>query len=156
MPVILDISIRYRTFYVVFQDSSSTNFWNIITFKSWKHCWLFTPAYLGPPGLLTPQKVVRINTLLAYLDVDFWDGSPSQVAKEFMCQPNVVDIVKITLPLRKSVSYTIRGLINCVTIVKSFMGLKCWWIITPQQLHRYLLRHGGISMRKGAKNECGN
>jgi len=108
---------------------------------------MFTPAYIGPPGLLTEQRTLRINALSTYIDLDFWEGTPEEVAKQFILEPNVSDIVKITLPLTKKVSYTIRGIVNCVTIVKAFMGLKCWWIMTPQQLHRHLKRIGGKSLK---------
>jgi hypothetical protein len=40
-------------------------------------------------------------------------------------------------------SYTQRGVQSCVSIVKSLLGIKAWHILTPQQLHDYLLENGG-------------
>lgn len=145
--IVRDPPVKYREFYVVFTDSAHLRPWHIFTFGRWKHCWLFIPAYLGPPGLLTEQKVIRVNALSTYIDLDFWEGTPDQVSKEFLQEKNVVDIVKISLPLVKKSSYNIRGILNCVTIVKSFLGLKCWWIMTPKQLRRHLLSLGGKSLR---------
>ena len=131
--------IKHRTFYVVFTDSQHLRPWHLFNYGDWKHCWLFCPT--------SNNKVIRINALSTYADLDYWDGSPEEVAQEFICEPNVVDIVKITLPLVKKVSYNVRGILNCVTIVKAFMGLNCWWIMTPQQLHRFLKRKGGRSLK---------
>ncbi len=147
MPVFIDASPKYRTFYVIFQDSPYKRPWHLFTHGRYKHCWLITPTFEGPPGLLTPQKTVRINALSNYVDVDYWDAHPHEVVKDFLKEENVVDIVKICLPLRKSVSYNLRGVINCITIPKAFMGINAWWIFTPQQLRRYLLKNGGQSMK---------
>jgi len=142
-----DVPYKYREFYVVFTDSIYIRPWHIFTVGRWKHCWVFSPAYMGPIGLLTPRLTIRLNPLSTYGDYDFWLGSPEEVSADFIKLEEVLDIVKITLPLIKDSSYNIRGLLNCVTLVKYILGLKCWWVMTPQQLHRRLLKLGGKSLK---------
>lgn len=102
---------------------------------------------------MTRQTTIKIEPLSTFLDVDYWSADPEEIAQEFIKENYIVDVVKISLPLPKTVSYNIRGLINCVTTVKSVMGLCKWFIMTPQQLHRYLLRNGGRSMKNGLNNQ---
>lgn len=149
MPVGQVAKREWRTYYVVFQKSKYHRPWNCFTWNGWQHTWVFFAKYQGPPGLLTPQHTIKVEPLATFLDVDYWADSPENVAKEFINEQKIKDIVKIMLPLPKTVSYNIRGLINCVTLVKSVMGLSKWFVMTPQQLHRYLLRIGGKSLKNG-------
>ena len=147
MPVSLIAKREYRTYYVVFQNSSYHRPWHIFTWNGYQHVWVFFPKYLGPPGLLTRQSTLKIEPLATFIDIDYWDADPEEVAELFIKEDYILDIVKISLRLPESVSYNIRGLINCVTIVKSVMGLVKWFVMTPQQLHRYLFRIGGRSLK---------
>ena len=149
MPVGLAAKREIRTYYVVFQNSFFHRPWQFWTWNGYQHVWVFFPKYMGPPGLLTKQYTLKVEPLSTFLDIDFWPADPEEIAQEFIKQDYIVDIVKIVLPLPSNLSYTIRGLINCVTIVKSVLGLSKWFILTPQQLHRYLLRIGGRSLKKG-------
>lgn len=36
----------------------------------------------------------------------------------------------------------ILGVGTCVSIVKNFLGVRAWWIITPKQLEKYLKKKG--------------
>jgi len=101
---------------------------------------------------MTRLSTIKVEPLSTYLDVDYWSVDPEEIAKEFIKDDYILDVVKISLPLPKNVSYNIRGLINCVTVVKSVLGLGKWFVLTPQQLHRYLIRIGGRSMKYGRTN----
>lgn len=102
---------------------------------------------------MTRQITLKVEPLSTFLDVDYWATDPEKVAQEFIKEDFIVDVVKISLPLPKTVHYNIRGLINCVTTVKSVIGLCKWFVMTPQQLHRYLLRIGGRSLKNGLDNK---
>jgi len=147
MPVGTAIKRELRTYYVVFQKSKYRRPWHIFTWNRYEHVWVFFPKYLGPPGLLTRQSTLKIEPLSTFIDTDYWDADPEEVAEAFLKEDYILDIVKISLHLPGSVSYNIRGFINCVTIIKSVMGLCKWFVMTPQQLHRYLLRIGGESLK---------
>lgn len=32
---------------------------------------------------------------------------------------------------------------TCVSVVKGVLGIRAWWVLTPYQLYKYLLKHGG-------------
>jgi len=149
MPASQACKRELRTYYVVFQKSKYHRPWHVFTWNRYEHVWVFFPKYLGPPGLLTRQSTLKVEPLATFIDTDYWDADPEEVAEAFLKEDYVLDIVKITLRLPESVSYNIRGFINCVTIVKSVMGLCKWFVMTPQQLHRYLLRIGGESLKNG-------
>jgi len=89
---------------------------------------------------------VKAEPLSTYLSLDLWEAEPEEVAAEFLKEKYVLDIVRITLSLPTTTGYSMRGLINCVTMVKLILGLGKWFILTPQQLRRYLLRLGGKSL----------
>lgn len=152
MPVSLAAKREWRTYYVVFQNSVFHRPWQIFTWNGFEHCWVFFPKYMGPPGLLTRQHTLKVEPLSTFIDVDYWATDPEEVAAEFIKEDFILDIVKISLSLPETVSYNVRGLINCVTVVKSVMGLGKWFVMTPQQLRRYLLRIGGRSLKNGWNN----
>lgn len=149
MPVGQEAKREWRTYYVVFQNSKYHRPWQCFTWNGWQHVWIFFAKYQGPPGLLTPQHTLKVEPLSTFLDIDYWPASPEIVAKEFINEDYIKDIVQIFLPLPKNVSYNVRGFINCVTLVKLVMGLSGFLVMTPQQLHRYLLRMGGRSLKNG-------
>jgi len=149
MPVALAAKREIRTYYVVFQNTLFHRPWRLFTWNGYQHVWLFYPKYMGPPGLLTRQHTIKVEPLSTYLDTDYWACEPEEIAEEIIKEDYILDIIKISLPLPSNVSYNIRGLITCVTIVKFVMGLSKWFVMTPQQLHRYLLRIGGRSMKNG-------
>ena len=153
MPVYLAAKRAFRTYYVVFQNSSFHRPWQIFTWNGYKHCWVFFPKFMGPPGLMTRQTTIKVESLSTFLDIDHWSCEPEEIASEFIKQDYILDIVKISLPLPSNLSYNIRGLINCVTIVKSVMGLSKFVIMTPQQLRRYLLKIGGRSLKNGSNTQ---
>lgn len=146
MPVWQSRKCEYRTYYIVFQNSVCHRPWHFLTWNNFHHCWVFFAKYKGPIGLLTHQGTIKVEHLTTFLDVDYWEAEPEEVVKEFIKEDHVLDIVKISLLLPQK--YNIRGLINCVTLVKAVTGLCKWFVITPQQLHRHLLRVGGESLKK--------
>lgn len=42
-----------------------------------------------------------------------------------------------------------RGLLTCVSVVKSILGISDWWCITPAQLWRVLQRHVAEQQERG-------
>lgn len=149
MTVSTEVKSEKRTYYVVFQKSFYDRPWHILCQNGYEHVWVFYPKFLGPPGLLTHQRTIKIEPLATFLDTDYWNADPESIAQEFIKEDYIKDIVKIVLPLRRSVHYNIRGIINCVTIIKFVIGLTKWFVFTPQQLRRCLLRMGGRSMKNG-------
>ena len=36
---------------------------------------------------------------------------------------------------------------DCVNVIKSLLGIKAWWVITPRQLEKYIIKHQIIEDR---------
>ena len=34
------------------------------------------------------------------------------------------------------------NIVSCVGVVKYLLGIRAWWVVTPYQLYRYLIKHG--------------
>lgn len=132
-----------------YQQSHYRRPWKIFTWNGFDHTWLFYPKIMGPPGPDTRHGAIKVESLANCLETEFWDCEPGKIAFDIIKDDSILDIVKIRLPIPNNLSYTIHGFINCVTIVKFVMGLNKWFIMTPQQLHRYLLRNGGRSLKYG-------
>jgi hypothetical protein len=52
-------------------------------------------------------------------------------------------VVKIAIDQKFTGAYVPRGLLTCVSLIKAALGLKAWFVWTPEHLARYLLRSGG-------------
>ncbi len=95
---------------------------------------------------MTPRDTMKMEPMATFTHMDYWMEDPENIAVEFIKQHQVKDIIKVRMRL-KSDGVIFRGIITCVSIVKAAMGIKAWWVMTPQQLRRYLLRHGGKSLK---------
>jgi len=93
------------------------------------------------------ESTLKINPLSNNIKIDYIPSPVKEVADYFASHEQAKDIVKIKLPLAEHLGYTFRGIITCVSIIKAALGIRAWFIITPQQLRRYLLRIGGISLK---------
>ncbi len=47
--------------------------------------------------------------------------------------------------------YVPRGLLTCVSVVKAIIGVRAWYVWTPEHLARYLARMGGEVITRKAK-----
>lgn len=128
-----------QTYYVAFQKSNFRRPWHLFTWNKYEHCWVF---YQDPQG-----TSIKVEAILSRLSVESSDYSLEALAKIHLKHEDIIDIVKISLPVPPYLSYTIHGFINCVTIVKFAIGLSDWLIFTPEQLRRRLLRLGGRSLK---------
>jgi len=152
LPVALQAKNEWKVFYIVFQKSFFNRPWQCFTWNNYEHTWVFFEKYLGEPGLMTPRGTIKVEPLSNFIEADYWNAEPEIVATEFLTQKHIIDIVRIGLPWKSKVTYTFRGFIGCVTVVKAILGLKAWWVMTPQQLRRYLIKLGGRSLKHGQRS----
>ena len=129
-----------QTYYVVFQKSESNRFWNYFLWNHYDHVFLLQPHLEG---------TLKLNPLANNIIIDYIPHPTHEVADSYRTHEQVIDIVIINLPLVLQSGYTARGIITCVTIVKATLGIGKWFILTPQQLRRHLLRIGGRSIKYG-------
>ena len=47
--------------------------------------------------------------------------------------------------------YIPRGLMTCVSVVKAIIGIRAWFVWTPEHLARYLLRSGAELIQRKEK-----
>jgi hypothetical protein len=68
--------------------------------------------------------------------------------------PYSVNVKKFAEPLKKDYNcyvwgvrhedfdgYNLPVIGTCVNVIKSMLGIRKWWIITPRQLERYIIKH---------------
>ena len=150
MPAYLGVRNECRDFFVVFAPTAFRRIWSPFCAKNFKHCWVFWPNYLGTPGLMTPRNTIKVEAQSSNIDIDVWYADPLEVAESFL--PLSTDILRISLPFKTSFTYRPRGIITCVSIVKAVMDLKATWVLTPEQLHRHLLKIRAVSLKGGKDN----
>ena len=129
-----------RDYYVVFQKSDSKELnrpWRCLTWNNFDHVWLFHPHLEG---------ALKINPLSNRIIIDYFPESLKEVLLFYKKHQHVIDIIKIKLPLGVTLGYSLRGIITCVSIIKAVLGIGAWFVITPQQLRRHLLKIGGRSL----------
>lgn len=94
---------------------------------------------------MAPRITLKMEAQSSNIDFDVWHADPKEVAEAFL--PFSTDILQITLPFKTSLRYYPRGIITCVSIVKSAMDIKAWRVLTPEHLYRYLLKIGAKSLK---------
>lgn len=133
--------------YIVFQDGEG-RWWDGFTKPGFRHCWMFYTIYKPSPGLMADQYTAKIEYTNSHTDVDIWWASPDDVCKDFYRQ-GATAILKYRAQLPGERVLGSRGLMTCVSVVKSVLGLSCWEVQTPYQLCRRLLYLGAKVVVKG-------
>lgn len=95
---------------------------------------------------MTPRNTVKLEGQSSNIDIDVWYADPLEVAEAFL--PLATDILRITLPFKTTFTYRPRGIITCVSIVKSAMDIHKWNVLTPEHLYRHLLNTGAKSLKE--------
>lgn len=118
---------EYVDWYVVFGNTGERHWWNNILKPGFQHCWavrrqgdLWVVLHSGigvtevfaAPGTL--EDIVRIVGYSAIIHVRGWVNS-SRVRVPWVVAPQ-----------------------TCVEQVKTLLGIRCGWIVTPYQLYRHL------------------
>lgn len=132
--------------WVVFEPQRSPAWWSVLSPARWGHCWAFWSRYYPQPGLLSERFATKVEMVRGYLHVDTWMVDPEDIAGVLL-QQGVTDIVRVRSTVAPGRGPVARGLITCVTVIKAALGIGAPWVLTPQQLHAYLRRHGAQSLR---------
>ena len=145
-----------RTVYVVFQESDARPWWRFWTSAGYRHVWAFAPVYYPEEGLLATRYAVKFEPLAWGIDwTQVWFEDPDAIAQAFY-RAGVHAIIKTTVdfPPRGRPPF-VRGLITCVSMMKTAMGITAPTIWTPKQLCVYMLRHGGELVEREGGDEQG-
>lgn len=136
-------AIRKRyTAYVVFQGAEHRRAWRIFTRRGWRHCWLVLPAFYPAPGLGAERYSVMINPGTDHVAIDVLFRSPKSIVDAALSE-GATCAIKIAIDQKFTGAYVPRGLLTCVSLIKAALGLKAWYVWTPEHLARHLLRNGG-------------
>lgn len=110
-----------RIFYVCFRKSRRWRWWHIFTGSDLQHVFLITSCKYN--------NCVMIDSAVGGTGIWTFSRPAKQVAKQWLHVRYLVTDRGMDEPL------IIFGR-TCVDIVKDFLGIKKWWIITPEQLYR--------------------
>lgn len=98
---------------------------------------------LWQPSELAFQPVVTVQPLFWGIIPEYSFGILAEEAIARLLSDNIVTVIlEVDADLESRVPFFLRGLITCVTVTKAMLGVHAWWIWTPRQLYKYLLRHG--------------
>ncbi len=122
--------------WVVFDDSSTKDdWWNIFTRAGMRHCWCYAEFQDGWISIDNGGVVTGM-----------YYTSRAQIEEMgFKCMADYcLRKGKMVLPCVREIA-TVPGAhmafpMTCVSLVKSFFGLRCW-AVTPWQLYKYLAKH---------------
>jgi len=113
---------------VVFVDSGRFNMWDIFTSKGYRHC--FAIRWDG-------YNWVMIDPMGSWLEVQVLPYGPEDNVAEMMRDRGYrVGYVRKSRRDR----FIFRGFMTCVSTVKHLLGIRAAWVITPKQLHNYIIR----------------
>ena len=120
-------------YYIVFVDGGRWNLWDVFTSSGWRHCYAI--HYDG-------FNWIEINPYSSFLDVLILDYVDDEdVPQLLVSQGHKVVYIK----KQRKDKFRMRGLLTCVSIIKHLLGIRAWWVITPKQLAKHLVRkHNGI------------
>lgn len=109
---------------------------DFFTRPDFRHCFVMVPSESGG------TVVVNQTWTGLYIQAVGWSLSASTLA----CHKAGFTVRRVLN--KKKASYTPRGLITCVSVVKSVLGIHDWRVITPYQLDLYLLKNRMIEEGK--------
>lgn len=139
-------NLRKRfTAYVLFQGAEHRRWWRIFTRRGWRHCYLILPAYLPGASLLDKPGSIIINPWIGFIRVDYSPQTPQAICRQ-MVEEGATCAIEIPVDQKFSGAYVPRGLLTCVSMIKAMIGCNAWNVLTPEQLARWMLRHGGKTM----------
>jgi len=136
-------NLRKRfTAYVVFQGAEHRRWWRIYTRRGWRHCYLILPDHRPGASLFAKPGSVVINPWVSCIRWDCLETSPQELCEDVLAEGATC---AIALPVDQKFSgrYVPRGLLTCVSLIKAVIGCDAWYVWTPEQLAKWMLRHGG-------------
>lgn len=127
-----------QTVYIVFADREGAArfapWWvRIFTCKDFRHCYVMQEQKLGI--CVTDPMGFSVRVSWFPVDIEQAAGIVAQIPQH--------RVVKLDTVYPEA--YRTRGLITCVSVVKAMAGVTGWWVITPRQLYRHLLKLPGAT-----------
>jgi hypothetical protein len=137
---------------VVFQGSDGLGPWRIFARPGWRHCWIALRLYFPSVGTMARQYTLKIEPTTWGIDVDVGWQSVDDVAQAALAA-GATSVLEFSVDTPPPWGYVPRGVLSCVSVIKAVLGLRAWWVVTPEQLHRLLVRRGANEVRRHGKPE---
>ena len=137
--------VRFRTYYVLFRNARISDRWaRRFTVPGLEHCSVLESVNYPGEGLSHVEYCIHTETCFGVtIQQIYWKNAEKMVAEKLAERRfTVVAVVKVDK--RFSKRYIPFGLLTCVTIVKSLLGIHNLRVQTPQSLLRYLENNGAL------------
>lgn len=93
---------------------------------------------------MADRYAMKVEVSESRISTEAWWADPDVITKHFA--PSVIDILKVRVEIDDRVGYIPRGPLTCVSGIKALLGMQAWWVLTPLQLHKHLVRRGAVSV----------
>lgn len=141
MPLLPEvIRGQYVTAHVVFVDdalhpTSPGWFRLFMRTQRYNHCWAM--QWTGRRWVAFDVHSLAIDVV----ELAAWPELPRMLAHR---GATIVEVARYRAP-----RWYWRGLTTCVSSVKMLLGIRAWWVVTPDALYRWLLREGQREVEHG-------
>ncbi len=129
----------YAAWCVVFSPRhlvNDTPLWARFLHREFRHCYAFRQM-TAETTLVINQVGEALLPNLCPLPLGFYVDATLKSGRT----------VLVTIRPRPQPRPFLRGPMTCVETVKSLLGIRAWWIITPRQLARLLCADGAIALQ---------
>ena len=127
-----------RTFYIVFQSVDALTFYNFFCHRDFRHCLVFFDGSDKPSWSNMDPATVSVEYNHGWLMVEAHSMWPAGVISYLSKTTPKTTVLKIPLDAQHRLRYRARGLIQCVSLTKSVLGITKPGIWTPKHLHDHL------------------
>lgn len=138
MLSLLDVADRHVVYWhVVFTSQEVDHWFTRHLAPGFQHCFAVREYRVGRAP--SDSLYVKMDPYAAMTTVDVWFSPP-------WVKHSPATIVKVAAAreVHATRSWFHLGPISCVEQVKMLLGIRAFFVRTPRQLHRYLLKHNGV------------
>ena len=114
--------------------SSRLAWWTLFTRPGWRHVGILVRVSGDGHWVAVNSLYACVDVMHVVVDVDF----------EAALRAAGFTTMRV-VGMRETRRLTLRGILNCVTLTKSILGIRAWRVVTPYGLYRYLQRKEGVS-----------
>ena len=83
-----------------------------------------------------------VNGLSYTVNVNLLPLTAEQAAEEFLSN-GATAAIRFKVSKKFTREFVPRGLLTCVSLIKAILGISAWYVITPDDLYRWLLKNNG-------------
>ena len=122
----------YIHWWIVFEPGNCEHWWTKLFDKEMRHCWAVK---------FDGQHFIAFRPYIGYTDIEILSITDSR-----HIAPDATAILSVhTTADGLQMRDLVPACFNCVEQVKALLGIKAWGIVTPKQLHHYLITTPNIT-----------